>query len=60
MIAGTLIIYLLGGLQGMLVTGLSVKAIIIGWVAPFIIGDSIKLLLAAYIAKSANLKQYLK
>src|SRR3989344_1685669 len=60
MLAGTLIIYLLGGLQGMLVTGLSVKAIIIGWVVPFIIGDAIKLLLAACIAKSANLKQYLK
>jgi len=60
MLAGTLIIYLLGGLQGMLVTGLGVKAIIIGWVVPFIIGDAIKLLLAAYIAKSANLKQYLK
>src|SRR3989338_9363878 len=35
MLAGTLIIYLLGGLQGMLVTGLGVKAIIIGWVVPF-------------------------
>ena len=59
MLAGTLIIYLLGGLQGMLVTGLSIKAIIVGWVVPFIIGDAIKLLPAAYIAKSANIKHYL-
>src|SRR3989344_5498855 len=52
MIVGTLIIYLLGASWGMVVTGLGVMAIIAGWVLPFIIGDTIKLLIAAYIAKT--------
>lgn len=60
MIPATLIIYLMGGLQGMLVTGLTLKAIVTGWVLPFIIGDTIKLVLAAFIAKSANMQGYLK
>src|SRR3989338_196036 len=60
MVAGTIIIYLLGASWGMVVTGLGVTQIIIGWVLPFIIGDTIKLLIAAYIAKTARIKQYLK
>ncbi len=60
MVPATLIIYLLGGAQGMLVTGLSLRAIITGWILPFIIGDIIKLLLAAYIAKSADMQRYFK
>lgn len=60
MIAGTIIIYVLGAAWGMVVTGLGVAAIIGGWVLPFIIGDTIKLLIAAYIAKTVNIKRYLK
>ena len=60
MVVGTIIIYFLGGLQGMFVTGLALKAIIIGWVLPFIIGDTIKLLAAAYISKSIDIKAYMK
>lgn len=60
MIAGTIIIYVLGAAWGMVVTGLGVIQIIAGWVLPFIIGDTIKLLAAAYIAKTANIRQYLK
>ncbi len=59
MFTGTLIIYLMGGIQGMIVTGLGVSAIFVGWVLPFIIGDTIKLLLAAWIAKSVDIKKYL-
>ena len=60
MVAGTIIIYLLGASWGMVVTGLGVTQIIIGWVLPFIIGDTIKLLIAAYIAKTVKIKQYLR
>jgi len=60
MIIGTIIIYVLGAGWGMVVTGLGVAAILAGWVLPFIIGDTIKLLVAAYLAKTISLKQYLK
>ena len=60
MFAGTLIIYLLGSIQGKLVTKLPWSAIFVGWVLPFIVGDTIKLLLAAYIAKNVEIKNYLK
>ena len=60
MFAGTLIIYLLGAAQGMFVTGLGIGAIFVGWVLPFIVGDTIKLLLAAWIARQINVKKYLK
>ena len=60
MAVGTIIIYALGAAQGMLVTGLSTTAIIIGWVLPFIIGDTIKLLIAAYIAKNVDLQKYIR
>ena len=60
MFAGTLVIYLLGSIQGKIVTGLPWSAIFIGWVLPFIIGDTIKLFIAAYIAKNADINKYMK
>lgn len=60
MAVGTIIIYLLGASWGMVVTGLGVMQILIGWVLPFIIGDTIKLLIAAYTSKTISLKQYLR
>jgi len=60
MVAGTIIIYVLGAGWGMVVTGLGIAAILAGWVLPFIIGDTIKLLAAAYIAKNINIKRYLR
>ena len=60
MFAGTLLIYLLGSIQGKLVTGLPWNAIFVGWVLPFIVGDTIKLLLAAYLAKNIDIKKYMK
>lgn len=60
MFAGTLVIYLLGSIQGKLVTGLPWSAIFVGWVLPFLVGDTIKLILAAYLAKSIDIKIYMK
>ena len=60
MIAGTIIIYTLGAGWGMVVTGLGLAAIMIGWVLPFIIGDAIKLLIAAYIANKVDIRRYMK
>lgn len=60
MFAGTVIIYVLGAAQGMLVTGLGLSAILIGWVLPFIIGDFVKMLLAAYIASKVDIKRFMR
>ena len=60
MFAGTLVIYILGSIQGKIVTDLPWSAIFVGWVLPFIIGDTIKLLIAAYIAKSADIEKYMR
>jgi len=60
MIVGTIIIYVLGAGWGMVVTGLGVTAILAGWVLPFIIGDTIKLLAAAYISKNVDIKKYVR
>jgi biotin transport system substrate-specific component len=60
MLAGTFIIYVLGAGWGMIVTGLGIIAILTGWVLPFIIGDLVKLFIAAYIAKSIDIKKYLR
>jgi biotin transport system substrate-specific component len=60
MFAGTLIIYIMGAAQGMLVTGLGLSAVFVGWVLPFIVGDTIKLLLAVWIAKNVDITRYLK
>lgn len=60
MFIATLIIYTMGAVQGSIVTRLGLNAIFIGWILPFIIGDAIKLLLAALIAKSIDINKYLK
>ncbi len=60
MFAGTLIIYILGSIQGKFVTGLPWSAIFVGWVLPFIVGDTIKLLLAAWIANNVDIRNYMK
>lgn len=59
MLVGTLIIYIFGAIQGTLVTHLGLSAIFVGWILPFIIGDAIKLLLAAWIARSVDVNKYL-
>ena len=60
MTIGTIIIYVLGATQGKFVTGLEWKAVIIGWVLPFLIGDAIKMLFAAYLAKQIDIRKYMK
>ena len=60
MFAGTLVIYVMGALQGKFVTGLQWSAVFVGWVLPFIIGDTLKLLIAAFIAKNVDMKNYMK
>ena len=61
MVAGTLVIYVLGaGWALVVVSGLTFIAVLTGWVLPFIIGDTIKLLAAAYISKNINIKKYLR
>ena len=62
MFAGTLIIYVMGVLQARFVVEPmpSWNVLFIGWVLPFILGDTIKLILAAYISKNADIKRYLK
>ena len=60
MFAGTLIIYFLGAVQGKFVTGLPWGAIFIGWVLPFIVGDTLKLIVAALVANKIDTKKYMK
>lgn len=60
MFAGTLIIYIMGSIQGKFVTGLPWSAIFVGWVLPFIIGDTLKLLLAAWVSNNFDAKKYMK
>lgn len=62
MFAGTLIIYMMGVLQAKVVVKPSLpwNALFVGWVLPFIVGDTIKLLLAAWIAKTVDINQYIK
>ncbi|MBI1935205.1 biotin transporter BioY [Candidatus Woesearchaeota archaeon] len=60
MFAGTLIIYLMGSIQGKFVTGLPWSAVFVGWVLPFIIGDTLKLLLAAWISKNIDVGRYMQ
>ena len=60
MFAGTLIIYVMGSIQGKFVTGLPWSAVFVGWVLPFIIGDTLKLLVAAWIAKNMDIGKYMK
>lgn len=60
MFIATLIIYIIGATQGMVVTRLGLNAIFMGWILPFIIGDAIKIILAASIAKSVDINKYLR
>lgn len=60
MLIGTLIIYIMGAIQGTIVTHLGLIAIFAGWILPFIIGDAIKLLLAAWIGRSVDINKYLR
>lgn len=60
MFAGTLIIYIMGSIQGKIYTGLPWSAIFVGWVLPFIIGDTLKLLLAAWISNNFDAKKLMK
>ncbi|HLC96605.1 MAG TPA: biotin transporter BioY [Candidatus Nanoarchaeia archaeon] len=59
MIVGSLIIYVFGVIGGLLATDLPFIQILGGWVLPFLIGDFIKLLIAAAIALKFNMKRYL-
>jgi len=60
MFAGTVIIYVFGAVYGKIVTGLSWGAVFVGWVLPFIIGDTVKLMIAAYISANTNINKYLR
>lgn len=60
MLVGTLVIYVFGVAGGLIVTGLPLTQILVGWVAPFIIGDIIKLIAAASIAYKFDMGRYLK
>ena len=62
MFAGTLIIYLMGVLQAKFVVKPEPtwNMLLVGWVLPFILGDTIKLIIAAYIAKNVDIKRYTK
>ena len=60
MLIGTLVIYLFGVIGGIIVTGLPIMQILVGWVLPFIIGDTIKLLVAALIAHRFDMSRYIK
>lgn len=60
MIVGSLVIYVFGVTGGLIVTGLPLTQILVGWVLPFLIGDTIKLLAAALIAYRFDISKYLK
>lgn len=60
MLVGTLVIYVFGVVGGIIVTGLPLMQILVGWVLPFIIGDIIKLIVAASIAYKVDIDKYLK
>ena len=59
MAIATIIIYISGVIGALIVTKLSLSKIIVGWVLPFIIGDIIKLFIAASIAYKVDIKKYL-
>ena len=60
MLVGTLVIYVFGVVGGIIVTGLPLTQILVGWVLPFIIGDIVKLLVAASITYKVDINKYLK
>ncbi len=57
MIVGSIIIYIGGSIQGKLVTGAPWEIIFAGWVLPFLIGDTLKLLVAAYLSRALNIEK---
>ncbi len=54
MVAGTLTIYAFGVSWAVLSTGLPLGEILVGWVLPFIAGDAVKMLIAAFVAYKAR------
>ena len=60
MVIGSLVIYIFGVVGGLIVTGLPLAQILIGWVLPFIIGDVVKLLAASFIALRFDISRYIK
>ena len=60
MYAGTLVIYVLVAIQCKIVTGTPWPGIFLGWVLPFIIGDTVKLVIAASIAGKVKMEKYLR
>ena len=60
MFSGTIIIYIMGAVYGKIVTGLPWMAVLAGWVLPFIIGDTIKLLAASIIASRFPRDKYFR
>ena len=60
MLAGSIIIYAMGATWGRFSTGLPWSAIFAGWVLPFLIGDAIKLVIAAYLASTMSVRRYLR
>lgn len=59
MLVGTLVIYVFGVVGGLIATELPLSQILVGWVLPFIIGDIIKLAVAAVIAHKFDMKRYI-
>ena len=57
MLVGTLVIYVFGVVGGIIVTGLPLTQILVGWVLPFIIGDIVKLLVAASITYKVDINK---
>lgn len=60
MLIGSLVVYLFGVTGGLIVTGLPLTQILVGWVLPFIIGDVIKLIIAATIAYKSDINKYIE
>ena len=60
MVVGSLVIYVFGVAGGLIVTGLPLTQVLVGWVLPFIIGDAIKLIIAAIIAYKVDINKYIK
>lgn len=60
MLIGSLVIYIFGVTGGLIVTGLPLTQILVGWVLPFIIGDVIKMLAASFIAFKFDINRYMR
>ncbi|MDP7180620.1 MAG: biotin transporter BioY [Candidatus Woesearchaeota archaeon] len=60
MVVGSLVIYVFGVTGAIVVTGRPLTEILIGWVLPFLIGDTVKLIAAALIARKVDMSRYLQ